>query len=46
MENILVFDDSVSSNSKYVVMVDPIDGSSNVCWYKLVVAIILLSTTC
>jgi len=30
MENMLVFDDRVSSNSKYVVMVDPIDGSSNI----------------
>lgn len=30
MENMHVFDDRVSSNSKYVVMADPIDGSSNI----------------
>ncbi len=30
MENIFVFDDKMSNNSKYVVMVDPIDGSSNI----------------
>ena len=30
METMLVFDDSVSNTSKYVVMADPIDGSSNI----------------
>ncbi len=30
MEEIVVFDDKVSNQSKYVVMFDPIDGSSNI----------------
>jgi fructose-1,6-bisphosphatase I len=29
-ENILVFDDELSNNSKYVVLFDPLDGSSNI----------------
>jgi len=29
MEDIVVFDDEVSNNSKYVVMFDPLDGSGN-----------------
>lgn len=30
MDDIVVFDDEVSNNSKYVVMFDPLDGSSNI----------------
>lgn len=30
LEDIVVFDDKVSNNSKYVVMFDPLDGSSNI----------------
>ncbi len=30
LEDIVVFDDEVSNNSKYVVMFDPLDGSSNI----------------
>ncbi len=30
MEDALIFDDKVSNNSKYVVMLDPIDGSGNI----------------
>ncbi len=29
-DNILVFDDDVSNRSKYVVLMDPLDGSSNI----------------
>jgi fructose-1,6-bisphosphatase I len=29
-EDILVFDDAVSNNAKYVVLMDPLDGSSNI----------------
>lgn len=29
-ENIIVFDDELSNNSKYVLLFDPLDGSSNV----------------
>lgn len=30
MDDVVVFDDEVSNNSKYVVMFDPLDGSSNI----------------
>ncbi len=30
MDDIVVFDDEMSNNSKYVVMFDPLDGSSNI----------------
>jgi fructose-1,6-bisphosphatase I len=30
MEGIEVFDDEVSNNSKYVCLIDPLDGSSNI----------------
>jgi fructose-1,6-bisphosphatase I len=30
MDDIVVFDDEVSNNSKYVVLFDPLDGSSNI----------------
>jgi fructose-1,6-bisphosphatase I len=30
LEDIIVFDDAVSNNSKYVVMFDPLDGSTNI----------------
>ncbi len=30
MDDIVVFDDEVSNNSKYVVLYDPLDGSSNI----------------
>lgn len=30
MDDIVVFDDSVSNDSKYVVLFDPLDGSSNI----------------
>ncbi|MEP6513440.1 MAG: class 1 fructose-bisphosphatase [Parafilimonas sp.] len=30
MDDIVVFDDEVSNNSKYIVMFDPLDGSSNI----------------
>ena len=30
MDDIVVFDDSVSNNSKYVCMFDPLDGSTNI----------------
>src|SRR6187549_4202236 len=30
MDDIVVFDDEVSNNSKYVVMFDPLDGSGNI----------------
>lgn len=30
MDEIVVFDDELSNNSKYVVMFDPLDGSSNI----------------
>ena len=29
-QKIVVFDDEISNNSKYVVMIDPLDGSSNI----------------
>ncbi len=30
MDDIVIFDDEVSNNSKYVVMFDPVDGSNNI----------------
>src|SRR6187549_942448 len=30
LDDIVVFDDEVSNNSKYVVMFDPLDGSGNI----------------
>jgi fructose-1,6-bisphosphatase I len=30
MDDVIVFDDGISNNSKYVVMFDPLDGSSNI----------------
>src|SRR4051812_21168826 len=30
LEEIVVFDDEVSNNSKYVVLIDPLDGSGNI----------------
>src|SRR5580765_6499063 len=30
MDDIVVFDDEISNNSKYVVMFDPVDGSNNI----------------
>jgi len=30
MDDIVVFDDEISNNSKYVVMFDPLDGSANI----------------
>src|SRR5689334_11619615 len=30
LADIVVFDDDVSNNSKYVVLIDPLDGSSNI----------------
>jgi fructose-1,6-bisphosphatase I len=30
LEDIVVFDDEVSNNSKYVVLIDPLDGSGNI----------------
>src|SRR6266487_6564138 len=30
MDDIIAFDDEISNNSKYVVMFDPLDGSSNI----------------
>jgi fructose-1,6-bisphosphatase I len=30
MDDVVIFDDEVSNNSKYVVMFDPLDGSSNI----------------
>jgi fructose-1,6-bisphosphatase I len=30
LEDIVVFDDEVSNNSKYVVLIDPLDGSTNI----------------
>ncbi len=30
MDDVVIFDDEISNNSKYVVMFDPLDGSSNI----------------
>ncbi|MGI8951209.1 MAG: class 1 fructose-bisphosphatase [Chitinophagaceae bacterium] len=30
MDDIVIFDDEVSNNSKYIVMFDPVDGSNNI----------------
>ncbi|HYE54942.1 MAG TPA: class 1 fructose-bisphosphatase [Chitinophagaceae bacterium] len=30
LEDVVVFDDEVSNNSKYVVLIDPLDGSGNI----------------
>ena len=30
LDDIVVFDDEISNNSKYVVMIDPLDGSTNI----------------
>lgn len=30
LDDIVVFDDDISNNSKYVVLIDPLDGSSNI----------------
>lgn len=30
LDDVVVFDDEISNNSKYVVMIDPLDGSSNI----------------
>src|SRR5215510_951176 len=30
LPDIVVFDDEISNNSKYVVLIDPLDGSSNI----------------
>jgi fructose-1,6-bisphosphatase I len=30
LDDIVIFDDEISNNSKYVVMIDPLDGSTNI----------------
>jgi fructose-1,6-bisphosphatase I len=30
LEDVVIFDDEVSNNSKYVVLIDPLDGSTNI----------------
>src|ERR1700752_2715404 len=30
LEDVVVFDDEVSNNSKYIVLIDPLDGSGNI----------------